>query len=58
MLALILSDGFNTFIGIYNPITGEISTIGVDKADRASTVFWSPDQIKSLMLPVQALYLL
>ena len=45
-LATVLFDGLNNYIGIYNPVIGNLSTIAIDDADRASNIFWSPNQNK------------
>lgn len=44
LLGTVLFDGFNNFIGIYNPTTGNLDTISIDEAGRNSNIFWSPDQ--------------
>lgn len=43
-LAVILNDDIKSYLGLYEPNTGELSTMPVDEAGETSRIFWSPDQ--------------
>lgn len=43
-LAIILNDGFQSYLGFQEPNTGELSTMPINDADETSRIFWSPDQ--------------
>lgn len=43
ILATVLSDGFQDFIGLSEPTSGKTSTIAIDYSGRSSTIFWSPN---------------
>lgn len=45
-LAVILDDQTDSYLGLYEPVTGKLNTIYVDRANEASRLFWSPDQNK------------
>lgn len=45
-LAVILNDDINSYLGLYEPNTGKLSTMPVEGADVTSRIFWSPDQSK------------
>lgn len=44
LLTAVLFDGFNNFIGIYDPASGNLNTIPIEEAGRNSNIFWSPNQ--------------
>jgi TolB protein len=45
-IAVLLNDDLNSYLGLYDPNTGALSTLAVEGADEASNIFWSPDQTK------------
>ncbi len=50
LLAAVISDGFGSFITLYDPASGNTRSIAVDEADRAAIVFWSPDRSKIALI--------
>lgn len=46
ILAVILNDGINSYLGLYEPNTGQLRTIPVDDASETSRIFWSPNQTR------------
>jgi len=45
-IAVVLNDGFNYYLGLYEPNTGGISTLAINEVDETSNIFWSPDQAR------------
>lgn len=45
-LAVLLNDGFQSYLGLYEPNTGDLSTMPVNQANETSRIFWSPDQTR------------
>jgi TolB protein len=45
-LAVILNDDISSYLGLYEPSTGRLSTMPVAEASETSRIFWSPDQTK------------
>lgn len=43
-LAVILNDDIKSYLGLYEPNTGKLSTMPIDEAGETSRIFWSPDQ--------------
>ncbi len=43
-LAVILNDDIKSYLGLYEPNTGKLSTIPIDEDGETSRIFWSPDQ--------------
>jgi TolB protein len=43
-LAVILNDDINSYLGLYEPNTGQLRTMPVNDGDDTSRIFWSPDQ--------------
>ncbi len=47
LLATVMSDGFDSFIELYEPVSGNTSEIDLgEDVGRGSEIFWSPDQSK------------
>lgn len=44
ILSVILNDDINSYLGFYEPNTGDFKTIPIDEASVTSRIFWSPDQ--------------
>lgn len=42
-LAVVLNDEINSYLGLYEPNSGKLSTMSVDEASETSRIFWSPD---------------
>lgn len=45
-LAIILNDELQSYLGLYDPNTGKLSTMPVNEAGQMSRLFWSPNQNK------------
>lgn len=45
-LAVILNDELQSYLGLYEPNTGKLSTLPVNEAGQMSRLFWSPKQTK------------
>lgn len=45
-LAVILNDEIKSYLGLYEPNTGKLSTMSIDEASETSRIFWSPDQTR------------
>lgn len=45
-LAVILNDDIKSYLGLYEPNAGKLSTIPIDEAGETSQIFWSPDQTR------------
>ena len=43
-LAVILNDDIKSYLGLYEPNTGKLSTMPINEAGETSRIFWSPDQ--------------
>lgn len=43
-LAVLLNDGLNNYIGLYDPSNGKMGSTVIVESDRASNIFWSPDR--------------
>lgn len=45
-LAVLLNDDFQSYLGLYEPNTGKLSTMPINEVNETSRLFWSPDQSK------------
>jgi TolB protein len=45
-LAVTLNDDFQSYLGLWGPNSGELTTIVMNDVDENSRVFWSPDQTR------------
>jgi TolB protein len=45
-LAVILNDDLQSYLGLYTPNTGQLSTMPINEGGETSRVFWSPNQTK------------
>jgi TolB protein len=54
-LAVILNDDLQSYLGLYEPNTGKLSTLPVDEAGETSRIFWSPDQNKIAYIGTSAI---
>jgi TolB protein len=45
-LAVILNDAIQSYLGLYEPNTGQLSTMPINEAGENSRIFWSPNQNK------------
>lgn len=45
-LAVVLNDELNYYLGLYNPVTGQLSTSVISVIDGTSKIYWSPDQTR------------
>lgn len=46
LVAVVLNDGLNYYLGIYDPATGDLRTSVIAGIDGTSKIFWSPDQTR------------
>lgn len=45
-ISVLLNDGFNSYLGLYDPNTEELSALAIEDVGETSNLFWSPDQTK------------
>lgn len=45
-LAVVLNDSLSFYLGLYDPVTGTISTTASETLDETSNLFWSPDRTR------------
>lgn len=45
-LAVVLNDELNYYLGLYNPVTGQLNTSVISILDGTSKIYWSPDQTR------------
>ena len=45
-IAVVLNDSLNYYLGLYQPVTGELITSAINVIDETSKIFWSPDRTR------------